>query len=643
MRKRFGKYMAVSMAAFLLSAGTLSYLPASAVYAAETVERTQSSIQTGVYVVPVRLMQATDLHKPSMAADCIADYAVLKVKEDGSMSMEVTLKTLQMYNLYGNATDVKLYSSYNSYASSKKINASVLSTRKAETGPVAALKEVTVPERVSFSLPYTDKEGIFLTMSVDAMGGIYTDAFLSIDFGKAVPAGDLAELIQKAEGVDKEKFASSSYAALESACNAARKVMTASDVTEETLKAAKQRLQSALNALVLKDGTYKVPVTIYKSNADEASIMAAGINPIADVVVKNGKVQMDLKFGPVSHFGVGGYISKVSTLVDIVFNENNIPSKFSKVDAAVLSTYDVVDEYNKQDSVLTETAGVKYPEKVQIKTDASKFTWLNLYVPAMAGFGRGDQMVRLCTDYLNAEKVEAEAVKPTIKLNVTKATITAGKTAALKATVSGTNVSNVVTFTSSDTKTAKVGKTTGVVTGVKAGTAVITATANGVSAKCTITVKAAPAISLNKKTAVIYTKGNKTFQLKAMVTGSSKAVTYTSSNKKAAIVDKNGKVKAVGVGKTTITAKANGVTAACVVTVKKPSLTVKKSRLMVKKNKTVTIKAVAAPSGKITYTSLDKSIATVTSKGMVKGRRAGVVKIKVKCNGVTKNVTVTVK
>ena len=51
----------------------------------------------------------------------------------------------------------------------------------------------------------------------------------------------------------------------------------------------------------------------------------------------------------------------------------------------------------------------------------------------------------------------------------------------------------------------------------------------------------------------------------------------------------------------------------------------------------------AVPSGKVTYTSSNKRIATVTSRGVVKGIRRGTVTITVKCNGMTARFKVTVR
>ena len=149
-------------------------------------------------------------------------------------------------------------------------------------------------------------------------------------------------------------------------------------------------------------------------------------------------------------------------------------------------------------------------------------------------------------------------------------------------------------------------------------------------------------VTLNKKTATVY-KG-KTTTLKATVTGTTGVVTFTSSNTKVATVNKTtGKVTAKAAGKAVITAKCGNVKATCTVTVKNPTLKLTKTSASVKVGKTTKIAAKATPSGKITYKSSNKKIATVSSNGTVKGIKKGTAKITVTCNGVSKTFKVTVK
>ena len=235
------------------------------------------------------------------------------------------------------------------------------------------------------------------------------------------------------------------------------------------------------------------------------------------------------------------------------------------------------------------------------------------------------------------QAAEKELVKVTAALDKKTATVYAGKTVTLKATSNDKDAK--ATFTSSNTKVATV-SSTGVVKGVKAGTATITASYGNATATCTVTVKAS-SVKFAKKTVVVY-KG-KTATVKATLAGVS-SVKYTSSNNKVATVNsKTGAVKGLKAGTVTITATSGKLKATYKLTVKNPTFSLTKSSATIKKGKTTTIKSKATPAGKVTYTSSNKKVATVTSKGVVKGIKKGKATITVKCNGISKKFVVTVK
>ena len=232
---------------------------------------------------------------------------------------------------------------------------------------------------------------------------------------------------------------------------------------------------------------------------------------------------------------------------------------------------------------------------------------------------------------------EAALVKVTVTLDKTSATIYTGKTVTLKAASNDT--AKTVTYTTSNKAVATV-SSTGVVKGVKAGTAVITANCGNATATCKVTVKA-PSVKFAKSSAVVYT--GKTATVKATLAGVS-SVTYKSSNTKIATVNsKTGTVKGIKAGTVTITATSGKLKATYKLTVKNPTFTLTKSSATIAKGKTTTIKSKAAPASKVTYISSNRKVATVTSKGVVKGIRKGKATITVKCNGITKKFVVTVK
>ena len=232
---------------------------------------------------------------------------------------------------------------------------------------------------------------------------------------------------------------------------------------------------------------------------------------------------------------------------------------------------------------------------------------------------------------------EAALVKVTVTLDKTSATVYTGKTASLKTT--SNDAAKTVTYTTSNNAVATV-SSTGVVKGVKAGTATITASYGNAKATCKVTVKAST-IKFAKKTATVYT--GKTVTVKATATPSA-TIKYTSSNTKVATVNsKTGAVKGLKAGTVTITATSGKLKATYKLTVKNPTFTLTKSSATIAKGKTTTIRSKATPVSTVTYTSSNKKVATVTGKGVVKGISKGKATITVKCNGITKKFVVTVK
>ena len=217
---------------------------------------------------------------------------------------------------------------------------------------------------------------------------------------------------------------------------------------------------------------------------------------------------------------------------------------------------------------------------------------------------------------------EAALVKVTVALDKTSATIYTGKTVTLKATSNDT--AKTVTYTTSNNAVATV-SSTGVVKGVKAGTAVITATCGNAKATCKVTVKTST-IKFAASAASVYT--GKTVTVKATATPSA-TVTYTTSNKAIATVSSTGVVKGIKAGTVTVTATTStGLKATCKVTVKAPSVKFAKKSAVVYKGKTATVKATLAGVSSVTYKSSNTKIATVNSKtGAVKGLKAGTVTI----------------
>ena len=216
----------------------------------------------------------------------------------------------------------------------------------------------------------------------------------------------------------------------------------------------------------------------------------------------------------------------------------------------------------------------------------------------------------------------------------------------------GDKISSVVSSNTKYLKVASVAKTDGKikVKAQKAGTTKLKITlASGKTRTYTVQVVngAVNTSSLsvsNVSSQKLTLEKGKTFALKAVRVPftSTQKITYASSNKNVATVTSSGTVKAVAAGKAEITVASGSKKVKVTVTV--PGITNVKSSVSVKKNKTLTLKPITyGISGKVTYTSSNKNIVSVTSKGKIKGLKKGTAKITIKAGNFKQVVTVQVK
>lgn len=163
----------------------------------------------------------------------------------------------------------------------------------------------------------------------------------------------------------------------------------------------------------------------------------------------------------------------------------------------------------------------------------------------------------------------------------------------------------------------------------------------------TVTVEAALKVKLNKTKATVYV--GKSTQLK--VTGTTKKVTWKSSNKKVATVTSKGKVTAKKKGTATITATVSGKKYTCKVTVKEialKSISLNKTSLTLDKGNKYKLTVKYSPSNttvskNVTWSSSNSSVATVDKEGNIYAASAGTTAITVKVGIKKAKCVVTVK
>ena len=258
-------------------------------------------------------------------------------------------------------------------------------------------------------------------------------------------------------------------------------------------------------------------------------------------------------------------------------------------------------------------------------------------------------------------KREETAGVSSVAVTPSRIEIIEGGSAALSAKVSPEAASDrAVAWSSSDRSVATVDKT-GTVQGLKPGTATVTATAEGKSGTCAVTVKA-KAVNVTEvtldKTELTLTEGG-TETLTATVkpdNADNRKVTWSSDKTEIATVDGAGKVTAVKAGEAvvTVTTEDGGKTASCKVTVKAKAVnvtevTLDRTELTLTEGEAETLTATVKPDNadnrKVTWSSDKTEIATVDGAGKVTAVKAGeaVVTVTTEDGGKTATCKVTVK
>ena len=251
-----------------------------------------------------------------------------------------------------------------------------------------------------------------------------------------------------------------------------------------------------------------------------------------------------------------------------------------------------------------------------------------------------------------------------VAVSPASASVQVGQTVQLAATPRDANGNplsgRAVSWASSNTAVATVSGS-GLVTGVTAGSATITATSEGQGGTATITVSTVPVASVTVSPATASVQAGQTVQLAATPKDangnplSGRTVTWASSNSAVATVGGSGLVTGVTAGSATITATSEGKSGTSAITVTAPapapvaSVTVTPAPSSVPTGQTVQLTATLKDANGNTLTgrtvawaSNNTAVATVTGSGMVSGVTAGTASIAATSETVTGTSALTV-
>ena len=324
-------------------------------------------------------------------------------------------------------------------------------------------------------------------------------------------------------------------------------------------------------------------------------------------------------------------------------------------------TVKVVDssiKVNKPTAVIytggTSTQTVQLRATVKGASKAVTWTSLNPTVATVDEKGKvtsvsAGQAVIMATANGKTDTCVVKVLKNSISLNMDTMQLgTKGNGSAIKLTPTIVGTGKSVKWTTSDKTVATVSG--GRVTGKNTGTAIITATANGVSATCEVTV-IKDSLSISEEKVLLYT--GETKQIRSNATRK-EVVVWESSNDNVVTVDEKGKLTAVGEGTATIRISLSNAAAGtvsrdttdtCEVTVKDSRMEIYNEEISLKTkgtDKTCTLSyQVTGRRNTIRWTTSNSKVVSV-SGGKLTAKSVGTATVTATANGVSDTVEVTV-
>ena len=356
----------------------------------------------------------------------------------------------------------------------------------------------------------------------------------------------------------------------------------------------------------------------------------------------------------------------------VIDGQNPNPAPVASVSVTLPSSSLVVGQSQRALATPRDASGAALPDR--------SITWNSSSVSVASVSGSGDvAAIAPGTAMLSAtsEGVSGQAslsvVAPppipvaTVLVALVPSSIVTGQSAQASATLkdaSGNSLSGrTVSWQSSNTGVATI-TADGVIAGVAAGTATITASSEGKTGSAGLTVTAPPpmpvaTVAVSPATASL--QAGATTQLSAVTRDANgnvltgRSISWSSGSAAIATVSASGLVSAVAAGNATITASSEGKTGTSAITVTAvapvpvATVTVSPAAPSVQVGATVQLSAVPRDASgnvltgrTITWASSNSSLATVSASGLVTALVAGSVTISASCGGVTGTATVTV-
>ncbi len=293
-----------------------------------------------------------------------------------------------------------------------------------------------------------------------------------------------------------------------------------------------------------------------------------------------------------------------------------VPNQTISVKASTSISFILLSKYKNTLNIGEEfylAAVTSTGKKATFKSSDSKIASVNTYGKVLAKKAGTVTITAKIKDAEATCKVTINPTEVTIKKN--DALLERGDTLKVYATTSN---GSKVTWKSSKRSVANIDDT-GLVTCIKPGEAIITATADGSSATCVVTVKP-PTVTLNKTKVTLYRR--QTSVLSANISSIGKP-TWKTNKKSVAIIDENGLITAMKNGIAIITCTVDGVSSTCEVVVEKPTITLNSYEVNLRIGEKYNMFATVSSGNKVIWSTSNQNIVNIDTTGKITGLQKG--------------------
>lgn len=402
---------------------------------------TADDLEDGTYEVPITVLNEVDQSQTSMASSCIGKKAKLVVK-NGIKRIELEFSPVELQGMNGYLIQMWQEKSEGwkelTYTSYYKNEDGSYYTDEVNAGTNNYYPKTGYMELTSNAGQFRTK---FRVSAMDAIMGDSGDAtrngIFTIYYDEAVKISDetpdpdpeenpnfepadmskLEALVAQAEEYNEDDYTTSTFTTMKNALASAKTVLANSKATQEEVDSAVSELQSTIDALEKKqsepeldinnlpDGKYQLYAQMIKTDRESFSMSNEGINHTVQLEVVNGEYYITVQFKGLAIYNQFGYLQKLSYYDEgYSYNDFGIPQG-TVIPAEVLSTYDIVDQYN--------TADTPYPQLLKFKLvdkASEKFVPLQVFVPIMEAIsdGTGTQDVLMQLDWTTIKATDKD-------------------------------------------------------------------------------------------------------------------------------------------------------------------------------------------------------------------------------------------